>query len=315
MRSIRSRFLVACTVALTLLATMANPALVQTPVPDNAVRIMTYNIHHGSGNDDCTDPEVPEGQVPDADCALNLDRVAEVIAAQDADIIGLQEVDRFWARSGGVDQPAQLGEMLDMNHCYGANLDHAADDHADEPHQYGVAILTTYEIVSCENTFLPIVEGEEQRGLLDARVMIDGVGEVAILNTHFDHKEPSTREMQSEAVAEYLLDVDVPVVLMGDLNAEPDDGDLSLIQDLMTDAWAVAGDSPEGMTYPAHPEEPLEKRIDYIFVSPGVTVLNAEVIATEDALMAADHLPVIADVVFDADGTPVSSPMATPVVG
>lgn len=305
------RAFVATVVALIIALLAANLAMTQTPVVAGGVRVMTYNIHHGSGNDDCTDEETPEGEIPDADCALDLERIAEVIQSQSPDIVALQEVDRLWARSGGVDQPEALAGMLGMNVCYGANLTHDADDHADEPHEYGVAVLTVFDIVGCDNTFLPIVEGEEQRGLLDARITIDGIGEVAVLNTHFDHKEPATRQMQSEAVVEYLGDVDVPAVLMGDLNAAPDEGDLEVIQARMMDAWQSAGDGSQGFTYPADPATPTEKRIDYIFAGPGITVLTSSLVDSDLAVMASDHLPVVADLDIqtgevDQGATPVT---------
>jgi len=47
------------------------------------IRIMTYNIHHGAGID---------GKV-------DIDRIAKVIARENADIVALQEVDRGVERS------------------------------------------------------------------------------------------------------------------------------------------------------------------------------------------------------------------------
>src|SRR5690606_29450074 len=101
----RFRAFVATVVALTFALLAANLAMTQTPVVAGGVRVMTYNIHHASGNDDCTDEETPEGEIPEPDCALDLERIAQVIESQSPDIVALQEVDRFWARSGGVDQP------------------------------------------------------------------------------------------------------------------------------------------------------------------------------------------------------------------
>ena len=63
------------------------------------VRVMSYNIHHGEG----------------ADGRLDLDRIAGVIRSEKAEVIGLQEVDRFWRRSDFVDQVAYLAEELDMH--------------------------------------------------------------------------------------------------------------------------------------------------------------------------------------------------------
>jgi endonuclease/exonuclease/phosphatase family metal-dependent hydrolase len=297
--------------ALLLVFSMLGVAIAQTPVVnDDSLRVMTFNIHHGSGNDDCTDPEVPEGEIPEAECALDLERIAEVIRAEDPDIVALQEVDRFWARSGGVDQPAELGAMLEMNVCYGANLSHEPDEHADQPHEYGVLTLSKYEITGCDNTFLPIEEGEEQRGLLDAQIEVDGMGTITVLNSHFDHKKPENRLMQAEAVAEYVDGVEGPVILMGDLNAEPTDMELEPINTLLTDAWSIGGDGSDGFTYPADPAETLEKQIDLIYVSEAFTVNDVYVAQNEVTEMASDHFPVVADLVLEDSGTPAATPVA-----
>src|ERR671917_1440378 len=56
------------------------------------VTAMSYNIHHGVG----------------ADGRLNLDRIAGVVRAEKAEVVGLQEVDRLWRRSDFVDQVEYL---------------------------------------------------------------------------------------------------------------------------------------------------------------------------------------------------------------
>lgn len=74
------------------------------------LRAASYNIHHGA----------------DARDRLDLGRTAETLAALDADVIGLQEVDvHYGARSGGVDQAARMGEMLGMQVSFGAAIDRA----------------------------------------------------------------------------------------------------------------------------------------------------------------------------------------------
>lgn len=123
------------------------------PQQPRAVRLMTYNIHHGAGNDTCTPP--PPTTPPQPDCGLDLQRIATVIRSYDPDLVGLQEVDRFWTRSASVDQPAWLAAELGMHACYGANLQHAPDRHSTIDHEYGTAILSRYPILDCKNTLLP----------------------------------------------------------------------------------------------------------------------------------------------------------------
>ena len=63
-----------------------------------AMRIVSYNIQYGRGRDG----------------RFDLDRIAREIAG--ADLIALQEVERFWTRSGGVDQPRLLARRLTFSH-------------------------------------------------------------------------------------------------------------------------------------------------------------------------------------------------------
>lgn len=325
MRRFRLPGLFAIILTLSLVMLPVRFAFAQTPAAGGgtgeALRVMTYNIHHGAGNDDCVDPETEEGQIPESECALDLGRIATVIEGQTPAVVGLQEVDRFWARSGGADQPQELADMLGMDVCYGANLDHAPDDHADEQHEYGVAILSVYPIESCENTFLPTTEGWEQRGLLDARIDLPGLGEVAILNTHFQSnasgeadEAANQRTQQADAVAEYVADIDLPVILMGDFNAEPVDDELASLADEesgLTDAWSVVYDGSEGLTRPSHPEEDPVERIDLIFLTDEFTATFTEVVIDQVTRMASDHYPVISDLDVGNQATPTASPVTS----
>ena len=60
------------------------------------VRILTYNVHRCVG----------------VDRRLDVGRVAAVIAAQEPDIVALQELDVGRARTGGADQAHRLAQRL-----------------------------------------------------------------------------------------------------------------------------------------------------------------------------------------------------------
>lgn len=289
-----------------------------SPVSSDSLRVMTYNTHHSAGNDDCEDLETAEGEIPQADCSLDLPRLADVILAEEPDIVGLQEVDRFWARSDGADQPEEFASLLDMNVCFGANLSHEPDNHADINHEYGVATLTHYPITSCENHFLPTTEGYEQRGMLDTRVEIPGIGEVAIINTHLQagvsgEPEEAARQRvdQSQAIADHIATIDGPVVVMGDLNAEADSGEIDSLlgpDSGLVDIWTEAGSGTGETIFDGAHGEPTA-RIDYILVSSHFSVTSGEVIDNDGSRMASDHFPLVADIVFVGDtGTPEATP-------
>jgi len=256
------------------------------------LRVMTYNIHHGAGNDDCVTPQAEPGSPPDADCGLNLERIAGIIRSEAPDVAGLQEVDRFWARSGGVDQAAALGAMLNMQSCYGANLTHGPDAHASVPHEYGTLILSRHPIAACENTHLPRAgSASEQRGLLKAAIRAGAVS-LDFYNTHL-HTQEADRRLQVDAMLRQIGRPSAPVVLAGDLNARPDEPYLMPLFAVLRDAWPIAGAGP-GFTSPARPGEPARRRIDYVLVSPDIAVTGAATRDDAGAAAASDHYPVVA---------------------
>ena len=62
------------------------------------MKLVSYNIQYGFGSDGRYD----------------LERIARIVDG--ADVVGLQEVERFWKRSGLDDQPAILAELLPRYH-------------------------------------------------------------------------------------------------------------------------------------------------------------------------------------------------------
>jgi endonuclease/exonuclease/phosphatase family metal-dependent hydrolase len=83
------------------------------------MRLVTYNVHSCVGTDG----------------KLDIPRVAAVIAALEADIVCLQELDVGRARTGGVDQARAIAELVKMHSRF-----HPAMFVREE--QYGDAILT-----------------------------------------------------------------------------------------------------------------------------------------------------------------------------
>lgn len=243
--------------------------------PPGAARAFTltnYNIAHGRGQDGVVD----------------LDRTADVIRSSGAAVATLQEVDRHWSsRSSLLDQASALSDLLGVDHAYGANLDRPPLVPGDPNRQYGTATLSALPILEQRNTLLPKAdEREEQRGLLEVLLDIDGV-ETWVLTTHLDHTSVAARELQVAAILDRVVELDGPVILTGDLNAEPDDPELAPLFGVFEDAWDLAG---EGDGYTFRSTAPT-KRIDFVLVTPGIEVTAAEVPATE----ASDHLPVVAE--------------------
>lgn len=266
----RAAVVLAALVLAALAVAVASPAGEARDKDFRDVTVMSYNIHHAEG----------------ADGRLDLDRIADVIRSEKAEVVGLQEVDRFWRRSDFVDQVDYLAEELDMHAAFGANLDLPPDDPSQPRRQYGTAILSKYPILESKNTFLPKTGNNEQRGLLEALIKVKGAP-VRFYDTHLQHTSSAERALQVRAIMEHTKDVEEPQVLVGDLNAVPEAPELAPLYERYVDAWPLGGEGP-GYTISA--ENPT-RRIDYVFVTPDVVVEGASVPRT----LASDHLPVVAD--------------------
>ena len=159
------------------------------------MKIVSYNIQYGLG----------------ADGVYDLERIAGEIA--EADVIALQEVDRFWARSGMVDSPDVLAGFLPAHHwVFGANLDMDASFERDgrvvsRRKQFGTMILSRWPIISSRNFPLPKWGDRQhhsiQQGMLEA-VIGTPLGPLRFYSVHLSHLTAATRMPQIERVLEIL---------------------------------------------------------------------------------------------------------------
>jgi endonuclease/exonuclease/phosphatase family metal-dependent hydrolase len=161
------------------------------------MKLISYNIQYGKGKDGRYD----------------LARIAGEI--EHGDVIALQEVERFWQRSGERDQPAELARHLRAFHwVYGANLDMDAsypDEDGFPVHrrrQFGTMILSRTSIVSSRNFPLPkfgtVVQHSIQQGALEAVIQSDRGTPLRIYSTHLSHLSAATRLPQVDALLEIV---------------------------------------------------------------------------------------------------------------
>ena len=230
------------------------------------VKVMSYNIHHAVG----------------LDGVLDMERIASILEAEGADIIGLQEVDNHWSeRSGFEDQADWLAKRLDMHYIYMANIDRPPFKSRKNRRQYGAAILSTYPIIQAQNYLLTKIGESEQRGLLEIVVDIKG-HKLNIYNTHLA-LTANERHIQLNEIIQLSDAKKGPKVIMGDLNATPQSAELKTLASHLHDAFAEQNDA---YTYDA---EGIPKRIDYIFASKEIKTSQAKVIYTPGS----DHYPII----------------------
>jgi endonuclease/exonuclease/phosphatase family metal-dependent hydrolase len=233
------------------------------------LRILTYNIHHGEG----------------VDGKFDLPRIANVIKSVSPQVVALQEVDQQTARSGGVDQPAELSRLTGMEVVFGRNIDFQGGG-------YGTAVLSKLPVKAHSSVKLPSLYDGEQRGVQVVELGSSGEPGLIFLCTHLDYR-PDDRERMASAelinnvAAEYG---DRLMILAGDLNAEPD----SRVMQEFEKRWVIARGSKEAvqplLTYPS--DKP-RKWIDFVLIRPAHRWQVVEVRVLDEPV-ASDHRPLLA---------------------
>lgn len=261
----RRRMIAACAWVL-LGALCAAPVTAQPPGNQPLrVRVLSYNIHHGEG----------------VDGRLDLARIAGVIRSADPDLVALQEVDQNTARTGTVDQPAQLARLTEMRVAFGGNL-RLLGGH------YGNAVLSRWPIARQQNHLLPAIGGGEQRGVLEVEISLpENRGPLALLATHFDFRPDPAERLASVAAIEKLLQGQPKrlALLAGDLNATPSSEAIGAVARQWT--------SSSEQELPTSPAVKPRRQIDYVWFRPRGRWRVVEVRVLDEAV-ASDHRPLLA---------------------
>lgn len=165
----------------------------------------------------------------DPEGSLRIEEIASALAELQWDLLAVQELDRFAARSSGSDQPRIL-----MEACRAGG--HFAPTIALGDGQYGVALLWRGDPpASTSVDRLPGGKGDEPRLAITAELP----GGPPVTATHL-----ATARGTAEAGLAALLSPPAPEVIAGDLNLDP--------RELLLPApWAIAGAATGHATFPA----------------------------------------------------------------
>ncbi|MFQ6018892.1 MAG: endonuclease/exonuclease/phosphatase family protein [Kiloniellaceae bacterium] len=154
----------------------------------STMKLVSYNIQFSRGKD----------------LRYDLGRIAEEV--EGADVIALQEVERNWKRSGMVDQPAELADLLpDYFWVYGPPFDLDASEKAadgllvNRRKQFGNMLLSRMPILSSRLHLLPKFTTQDkhnmQRGALEA-VLETGERPLRVYSIHLADADSAERLAQ-----------------------------------------------------------------------------------------------------------------------
>lgn len=252
------------------------------------MRLATFNLLHGRSLSDGT---------------VHAGRVAAAVADLDADVLGLQEVDRAQPRSGLLDLTAIAAEAMHAPvHRFAAAVVGTPGetwqpwrDDDDNLHPlYGIALISRYPVLRWQITRLPGAPVRSpvyvpQGGLLllqdEPRVLLAAVvqtprGPMTVATTHLSFV-PGWNLRQLRHAVRALRDLPAPRVLLGDLNMP---GPV---------ARAVSGWKPLGKS-PTYPSPSPKAQLDHVLADPrGITGLGRVVQVSTPRPAVSDHRPLV----------------------
>jgi endonuclease/exonuclease/phosphatase family metal-dependent hydrolase len=241
--------------------------------PQIDLRIATYNIHRCRGMDRRTVPA----------------RIAEVIRDLEADVVALQEV--IGAGPAGAGQAEEIGAAAGMGWVM-ASVRHLRN------HLFGNVVLSRHPIVHHSQYDLSW-RTCEPRGCQRADLDLGNGRILHIYNVHLG-TAVLERRYQAPRLAAWVHDrrVTGPKVILGDFNEWMRGLATSTLNSLF-ESIDIYAHLKRRRTYPGI--FPV-LHLDHIYYEGHVEVRNVELVRSRKAMMASDHLPLVADlrIGFDA---------------
>lgn len=250
------------------------------------MRIATFNILSGRSP---------------SDGEADLERFRGAVRALDADLLGLQEVDRHQPRSQDADLAAVAAEAMGASHhLFAASLigtpgvgwSAAAGHESPDSTAYGIAFLSRYEVLGSrvvrlpgapvpvphrtQGRLLPRLVRDEPRVAIVAEVRAP-IGRINVVTTHLSFLSPWNR-VQLRRLLRDLGSGPWPVVVMGDLNLGP----------AAARRWTGMSALAIGLTFPS--DSPT-RQIDHILATPGLVAAHGGALH----LPMSDHRALYAD--------------------
>ena len=123
-----------------------------------------------------------------------------------------------------------------------------------------------------------------------------------MFNTHFDHIGVEARKNSTVLIVEKIDEINTeryPVILTGDFNMEPNNENIKFLLNNLRDSKTISKNKfgPDGTFNGFYFDQPVNKRIDYIFVSNSISVNKYAVLSDSwDLKYPSDHFPVFVSI-------------------
>jgi endonuclease/exonuclease/phosphatase family metal-dependent hydrolase len=241
--------------------------------PGQTLRILTYNVHRWLGTDRQISPT----------------RVAEVIASCEPDIVALQEVRVGRVRTGEIDQAAMVASTLGMDLHFQPTIRILGE-------QYGIAVLARHPSRIVKSGRLPTQSTRpsfEKRSALWVAIEIDGQV-IQVVNAHLSLRSGERRTQAAALVGPDWIghpDCAESAVLLGDFNAPPYSRSYRMIANKLRDAQLSNSFGEPQPTF--HTRAPV-LRLDHVFVTKSIEVVDAGPVRNSLTRVASDHFPLLA---------------------
>lgn len=250
------------------------------PLPENRLRLLSYNIQVGIPSSRYRDYVIQSWKhlIPHRDRNDNLSRIACMI--KDFDVVGLQELDSGSLRSGFVNYTEFLANQAGFPHWYDKT-----NRRWGKFARHSMGVLSRYACTSVRRHNLPgMVSG---RGALEVQLGIED-NPLAVVLVHFSLSKKA-RKQQMEFVSG-LVGRYHHVVLMGDFNCGADSTEIRTL----LDRTRLVMPYSDLVTYPSwNPRVHL----DHILVSEGLRINDVKVLEYP----LSDHLPMSVEITVPDD--------------
>jgi endonuclease/exonuclease/phosphatase family metal-dependent hydrolase len=238
------------------------------------IRVVTYNIHKCRGLDRRISPS----------------RIAEVLRKLNADCIALQEV----VRTGGSDEGDQaqfIAESLkEYDVVFGPNRPLGKGD-------YGNATLSRLPVQYSENYNLTCAK-LEPRGCLRTDLLLPNGGLLHFFNVHLGTGFTERRLQGAKLLSESLLRNAAhtgPRLIVGDFN----EWSRGLTSKSMAQEFRSVDPREHQRRAKTYPGVLPMLHLDHIYYDHALELKKFRVVKTARALLASDHLPLVADFAVD----------------